>query len=653
MPTKLFEQIGELQFPRLSPTGFRIGAGASHASVITRFSLDKTFTGRVARPLSDSLIAFLVDIEDSPTAQTAALMLWNGTDALPSDSGVPHDVVACNDFDAADGHWGAWLETERRTGQHGRLVIDGHLVGYGYGGVRTTNGWVASPNFTPTQAFPNGRVEVFQVNGGSRYTVALHPEFNRWTCSTQGWVGFGYWGKPWIIAPNGAIIDVSHGWDWPESPPVLVHRPDGKVYAYTHTIDPVSEQSYVFGRWLQFPIVPKIPGQVISLGAAWLDARYVSGKTLLVGGTDTGYCAAWQINDTEAETGLPVTIVPPVPTNVPWVDDPKGTKYDVRDEWRATATAEQNHVCWFRKGDPVPNDPQGEVGAHLDYEPLSQWPVGLLDDSSTGERLANGQNNWMYFDEKRLWFPLIGESGWTASYTSLFRWRSGLRGHVPVVMAFWSGHAVIGGVACRYKHMYDPSQPANDPQRPKYRTGAREIDYYDANMKPLRWESWKFNDDGTLKLQLAVGIGTNIPFPWAVPPEAFVVAFRPSPFGAILPPVGVKPDPPLTPDPTKGIEMVFTNRDVLKNPTSWLPGSFAGSTIQLPDDKTIVTPNDGSLSLRALNGGEEGGGVLSFQPDGTWQVRSKGTNGPWESHTRNGSTVTYQTGDAVIVLGVA
>lgn len=495
MPTKLFEQTGEFQFPRLSPTGFRIGAGASHASVITRFSPDKTFTGRVARPLSDSLIAFIVDIEDSPAAQTAALMLWNGTDAPPSDSGVPHDTVACNDFDAADGHWGAWLETERRTGQHGRLVIDGRLVGYGYGGVRTTNGWVASPNLTPTPDYPGGRVEVFQIGGGVSYTVALHPEFNRWTCSTQGWVGFGYWGKPWIIAPNGAIVDVSHGWGWPESPPVLVHRPDGKVYAYTHTIDPVSEQSYVFGRWLRFPIVPKIAGQVIPFGAAWLDARYVSGKTLLVGGTDVGYCAAWQVDDTEVETLLPVTALPPPVTDVPWVADPKGTKFDVRTAWRASATAERvvndRAFLWFRKSDGVAGDPQGAWGAWFDHtiDVDHEHPVaGLWMDSSTGQLLnadtPQPLNRWMTFQPNRLWFPLVGESPWEQEFSTGFHWREYVAGKIDPVatlMRFESGHAVIGGVIMRYRHTYDAST----------QDGYVKYSYYDKDMIERRWELWK------------------------------------------------------------------------------------------------------------------------------------------------------------------
>jgi len=200
------------------------------------------------------------------------------------------------------------------------------------------------------------------------------------------------------------------------------------------------------------------------------------------------------------------------------------TPFDIRAAWMATATARQGNVFWFRKGDPVANDPQGDVGAWLDLDPATN-NVGLLADSSTGEKI-NGLNDWMYFDKARLWFPLIGTSGWSATYDCEFRWRhhaiAGKTTGDPkrVSMTFEVGRAVFQGVEVVYRHAYDASVDDSDV----------EYSYYDRNMREIRWEMWH---KGSM-----VQHTQPVPF---TGPEAFVVAPRPQPYGPIGGQVVAKP----------------------------------------------------------------------------------------------------------------
>lgn len=49
-----------------------------------------------------------------------------------------------------------------------------------------------------------------------------------------------------------------------------------------------------------------------------------------------------------------------------------------------------------------------------------------------------------------------------------------------------------------------------------------------------------------------------------------------------------------------------------------------------------------------LGGGATGPNcVLSCQPDGTWQVRPQGVNGPWERCKRSGNILTFTPTDGV------
>src|SRR6266540_1560795 len=194
---------------------------------------------------------------------------------------------------------------------------------------------------------------------------------------------------------------------------------------------------------------------------------------------------------------LPPAENPPINTlpDAPWVTDPKGTKYDVRAIWRASATAEKvvggRSFLWFRKSDGVAGDPQGAWGAWFDHtiDTDHDRPVaGLWMDSSTGQFLdadtPKPRNRWMTFQPKRLWFPLVGTSPWKQAFSTGFHWREYAADKIDPVaseMRFESGQAVMGGIAMRYRHTYDAST----------QDGYIEYSYYDVAMIERRWEMWK------------------------------------------------------------------------------------------------------------------------------------------------------------------
>lgn len=289
---------------------------------------------------------------------------------------------------------------------------------------------------------------------------------------------------------------------WPV--PVLV---DGDAYVLTNTNS---------GRLLFYPF-GSTKGYEVARGITdFADAQAIDDRYVRVVWSEKGEHRERTIDLAQPMVDLRV---PDAKPNLPWKSDSIDTAYDIREAWRATATAERSHVCWFRKGDPVANDPQGAVGAWLDYDPTT-WMVGLLADSSTGEKVppAGVLNDWMYFAKARPWFPLIGMSGWEDTYYCEFWWRHHLlagKTHGDpkrVRVVFESGYGVFNGVEVFYRHTYDASADDSDI----------EYSFYDKSMREIRWEMWH---KGAM-----VQHTQPVPF---TGPEPFATCPRPQPYGPI------------------------------------------------------------------------------------------------------------------------
>lgn len=223
------------------------------------------------------------------------------------------------------------------------------------------------------------------------------------------------------------------------------------------------------------------------------------------------------------------TLAAPVPEpDVPFIIAPGGQPFNAEAMLRKSCTAEQDGVLWFRKGDPFNGD---AWGAWLDYDGTN---VGLLADSSTGQVTRGGRVKAMWLEGTRLWMPLKGRSGWSASYDCDFVWVDGTRTREHVLVAVHAGRGVYKGIEVTLRHTYDPRRA--DPKNPRRHTGFLEYSYYNADGE-VRWEEWQDDPNGVPQL-----VRVTQPVP-STGKEAFVPPPRPQPYGPIV------PSPPKPPEP--------------------------------------------------------------------------------------------------------
>jgi hypothetical protein len=397
MATQLFSSSNaDLWWPVLHPNGDMFAAGGGGGfGLPPRVSLYRLGQGlrligfgRLGRFVDPASLTFLRNVTDDKNDQRTYRFVVPLATLPPLDprTGLPlvdppftsnDAIAAANDFDADGPVWCGWLDREFSTGRAGRLVVNDNIVGYGYGGVSTKNGWIAVKN--PAA----GKIEVWKKDGSARYKVDIPAEFNRFRVSSEGWVGFGYWGTPWIIAPNGAVVPIPHGWGWPEGVPVLSHLPNGEVWAWTHTIRPEDGHSFIFGRHLQFPVVPKQVGRVIDYGASWLDVVHVDGQHRLVGSNDSGQAQLWSVPDAEDLQGLPVTqiITPPTATKPTITIKPGNFRAIGGLKWEATATTtgEISDIRWRwrRVGDASWSYKHDDQHTTVDVPKAGRYEIGV------------------------------------------------------------------------------------------------------------------------------------------------------------------------------------------------------------------------------------------------------------------------------------
>lgn len=193
-----------------------------------------------------------------------------------------------------------------------------------------------------------------------------------------------------------------------------------------------------------------------------------------------------------------------------------GVIADILPRLMANMTAAIPGIIWFNKNGDFTN-----WGAWLDYDAVN---IGLLADSSTGQMLPNGQPDWMYFADTRVWLPRRAVTGWTANYPTRFVWANGTVTHETIALKVDVGSGRYAGVDVDLRHIYDPRR--TDPKNPKRKTGYLEYSYYSVNGLE-RWEEWQDDENGIPRLRRAVQ-----PIPLAA--GSFVPPPRPMPYGPII-----------------------------------------------------------------------------------------------------------------------
>jgi hypothetical protein len=505
-----FEPEGNVQ--AISPDGQKVAFGNTSLQVVhvpNPAAIWPIGSGRSLRFIDDDHVTWIRPVS-AVTAQRFVADL-RAFDANIPPTGDDPFFVAANEFEASGSHWASAFTAARR------VAFDNRLLTTGVTSVRMAGQFLLTVR-------DNVTFEVY-LNGVLDWSAPKPTEANEFQISTHGWITYGYYGPAKMITPDGMIHDISVAPWGKEGVARLVHTVDGEVWAWSSTNNRIDEPM-VLGRRLTFGTNGKwrSEAECIVLTAFPADTICVAewdthGAYVVAGSANLGRSTPLQVHVVPIDTAripVPDPAVPATLPDIPWKSGPVWTPFDIRASWQATATARQGNVFWFRKGDPVENDPQGDVGAWLDLDPVTN-NVGLLADSSTGQKI-NGLNDWMYFDKARLWFPLVGTSGWSVTYDCEFRWRhhaiAGKATGDPkrVSMAFEVGRAVFKGVEVVYRHTYDASVDDNDI----------EYSYYDRNMREIRWEMWH---KGAM-----VQHTQPVPFTGT---EAFVVAPRPQPYGPI------------------------------------------------------------------------------------------------------------------------
>lgn len=520
MPTKYFSFTGDGWFPGASPDGQTIafGGGGAHPAYVKVRTPDgqvhqmPVVDAREGRLLDNRIVTFVKPIDNV----IAERYTWDShtPDVPPVLSADDEKLDATNSFDADAEHWVGSEDQEAGTAKHGRLVIDGKVFGYGYGAAYTRGGWVVAPNWTD----PNHpTIDVWRVEGTRSYSWPMHPAFNRYTVSDQGWVGFGYWGIPYVLAPNGAVVDVSHGWrsangqPWPEGPPRLTHLPNGDIVAWTFTQRPDDGADFFFGRHLAFPIVPRKPGRVISGGGDWFDVRYANAAHYLVA-SNVGNCDAYSVADSE-----PLAELPELQADMPFSIDPHGVITDVADRIKRSCGIIQGDVGFQHKGDAK------DWGAWLKFDGLSRW-IGLWADGSGAD---DGKSDKTWMSPCCPWFPFeIGgatDPRW-ALYNADFDWENPSLPNTNenVFVSWWVGYGRRMGRVVTMCHAFHSLKP--DPHNQKRLMGYLEFDFYDENGN-VWWENWHQDDEGNWVL-----IQVAQPYPVVPVTEGFPAVPRPARF---------------------------------------------------------------------------------------------------------------------------
>jgi hypothetical protein len=194
-------------FPKISPTGRYVLSGAGKVQVFDRQ------TGRVT-PLGEGWLGGWLN---------AATAVWKTSTQpvkaiAPDFRVVPAPEFAAgfvtNDFALSNGHWVA-------TQSANWVVYDGTRV-------LTGKYWLAVIDNT-TAVVIDGRNLVFLRNGTLWKTVTPLGNVNTIRISNGGYVGYGYFGRSWMVLPDGTQVETTVT-PWKAETPAVVAVVGGKPW---------------------------------------------------------------------------------------------------------------------------------------------------------------------------------------------------------------------------------------------------------------------------------------------------------------------------------------------------------------------------------------------------------------------------------------
>ncbi len=532
MSTLVYQFGPEGEVQAVSPDGQKVAYGTTDLRVVhvpNPTAIWPIGAGRAPRFLDNDHVTWIRPIDLRHSQRFVADLRAFTANPPPTDEDT--ELLASNDFEASNGHWGSSFIDNAYAVPLRRLAYDNRVLGTNQSGCRMAGRYLLTIRADT----------VFEVyrDGVLWYACPRPADANEYQISTEGWITCGYYGVSRLITPDGRLHNISVAPWGQEGPARLVHLPDGSVWAWTATNNRI-EQPIVLGRpliqtatgkWFSDPECVELPDfPATSLAVAWWAER---ASFTVAGSANLGHetpCQVHVVPSSMARAEVPDPAPPGPLPDVPWKSDPVGTPFDISSMLRGSATAEQSGVLWYRKSDPLNGDP---VGAWLDFDEAANL-VGLLADSSTGQVTGEDRDDWMYFDGIRTWMPLRGASGWSAEYDCDFVWRDGTRTHEHVRVVMESGYARIGGVEVFFRHTYDPRHV--DPKNPRRQlpdgtwvgrmAGFLEYSYYD-HTREQKWDELQDDHDGVPHVTRST---QPVPFTGK---EVFQPAPRPQPYGPI------------------------------------------------------------------------------------------------------------------------
>lgn len=227
MSTLVYTYPGDGHRPVVSPDGQKVGWGDENLSVVhvpNPAAIWNVGPGRDIRFITNDVITW-TKVLTSTTAQRfeADLRAFGG--GIPTND--PVSLVAGNDFYAANSAWASVLVGPRR------LHYQSPGFGFSKSGVRKLRmcgRWMVTIEDV-------GGTEMFVVyeNGNLVRAHSLPGNANEHKVSEEGWITYGYYGKTWLLTPDGVTHDITITPHEQESVARLIHLPN-EVWAWTSTV---------------------------------------------------------------------------------------------------------------------------------------------------------------------------------------------------------------------------------------------------------------------------------------------------------------------------------------------------------------------------------------------------------------------------------